>query len=100
MPTIEKEESKLSLPGEMEEKVEYHNPEENNSEVKIPLAPKAGIEVMATRKGFFGSMRKREGDKFIVPKFESLGEWMVCVDPALEKKRVEFFKMKKQKAKK
>lgn len=71
--------------------------ETDNSKVNIPLAPKSGIEVIATRKGFYGQMRKKVGDKFTVKKVEWLGEWMKCVDPALERERVKFLKNKKAK---
>lgn len=92
--------SEASEPSPVEVKPEIIKPNEADNEVKIPIVPKGGIEVVATRKGFYGQMRKREGDVFTVPKFESLGEWMRCKDPVLEKKRVEFFKEKKKKAKK
>lgn len=73
------------------------DPSSNDSEIDIPLVPKSGIEVVATRKGFFNQDRKKAGSTFTVLKFEELGEWMECVDPAIEKKRVEFFKKKKMK---
>jgi hypothetical protein len=56
-----------------------------------------GIEVVATRKGFYNQRRISEGEKFIVKKKENLGEWMKCVDPALERERFNFFKNKKAK---
>jgi len=65
--------------------------------VKMPLAPKSGIEVVATRKGFYGQRRINEGDEFRVKKFEDLGQWMKCKDKDLERQRVKFFKDKKAK---
>ena len=68
-----------------------------NNKVDIPLVPeKKGIEVVATRAGFYNQHRKEKDDKFIVSKFKKLGEWMKCVDPVIEKKRVEFFIKKKK----
>jgi hypothetical protein len=72
------------------------SPDDSNfSEKKIPLAPKKGIEVVATMKGFYNQMRYREGDKFLIRSTEEFGEWFKCVDPALEKQRVLFIKEKK-----
>ena len=71
------------------------------SELVLPKAPAGGIAVTATMKGFYGQMRKKEGDKFNVAKFESLGEWMICDDKEVDKKRKEFLRLKKiKKAKK
>jgi hypothetical protein len=92
----------LNVPSHIEEDL-FQKPildtveNKNASNVVVPLVPKNGIEVEATRIGFYNQMRIREGDKFLVRKFEDLGEWMKCVDPALEKKRLEFFKLKKAK---
>jgi len=62
-----------------------------------PLVPSTGrIEVVAMRPGFFNQHRKAEGAKFSVPSIEKCGEWMQCVDPIMEKKRVEFFIKKKK----
>lgn len=92
------------LPGEVEaspeveEKQTYIKPDENiDSKVDVPLVPKKGIPVTATRKGFYGQRRLRSGDKFVVKNFEDLGEWMECEDRGLEKKRREFFRKKKAK---
>lgn len=65
-------------------------------EQKEPVAPKAkSIEVVALRPGFFKQMRKSEGDKFVVEKFEQLGSWMKCLDPVMEKKHQEAMKQRK-----
>ena len=71
------------------------------NKVELPVAPKGNeaIEVIAVREGFFNQHRKKEGDKFVVTSFKKLGEWMICVDPTLEKRRVQFFIDKKNKAK-
>lgn len=68
---------------------------EMDSDVAMPLVPKSGIKVVATRKGFYNQLRVKEGDEFIIKDFSKIGEWMKCVDPALERKRVEFYKNKK-----
>ena len=67
----------------------------DSSTVAAPKVPKKGIEVVATRKGFYNRERKNEGDKFIVKKKHLLGEWMTCTDPDLEVERIKFFKAKK-----
>lgn len=69
--------------------------EENDSSVKLPLAPSSGIKVIALRKGFFNQHRFKEGDSFTVKDFSQLGNWMECVDPVLEKKRKEISKANK-----
>ena len=77
-------------------KVEIEDPSTKSStEVKIPQAPKGGIQVIATREGFFNQMRTKKGTKFIVPKIESLGEWMECIDPVMEKERIRQMNKKK-----
>lgn len=70
-----------------------------DSEVKV-LIPKEGIEVVATRKGFYNQNRYETGDVFFVTEFVHLGEWMRCTDKQFELKRVEMLKNKKAKAKK
>jgi len=82
----------------IEPKLIYNDPEKaacNN--VTIPLIPKLGIAVTATRRGFFAQQRIKEGEEFIVKAFESLGDWMKCKDSELEKKRIQFLKDKKAK---
>jgi type IV secretory pathway VirB10-like protein len=62
---------------------------EKPPEVKPP-APAAkeeepqGIEVRASRSGFWGGYRKESGDVFTVPNMEKVGGWMVCTDPKVE----------------
>lgn len=74
----------------------YKTAESENTSLKsIPQIPANGIEVMATRNGFYNLHRIVENDIFTVRKFEDLGEWMKCLDPDLEKERVKFFKNKK-----
>lgn len=111
MPEIKKEDSTLPTPSEKktedsseglnppahEEKVKIINPEDDNdSVVPVPLT-KQVIEVVATRKGFYGQVRISEGTKFSVASFDDLGEWMKCTDKEIEKKRVKFLKDKKAK---
>lgn len=69
----------------------------NRIEIKVPTQ---GIEVIAARNGFFNQERVSEGKKFFVRNVEELGDWMICTDPDNERKRAEFFKEKKLKAKK
>ncbi len=57
--------------------------------------PKRGIEVVANDKGFYNQIRRKVGDKFIIRSEQDFGDWFRCVDPNLEKKRVEFIKAKK-----
>jgi hypothetical protein len=67
------------------------------TQVNVPLTPKRGIEVVAQRKGFYNQQRYKEGDKFLIKSEKEFGEWMKCIDPSFEKKRVEFLKAKKAK---
>ena len=90
-------EPELKVPEFEETVVEIIDPSESDSDMEVPLVPAGGIEVVALRKGFFGQQRVREGDKFRVKKLESLGTWMSCVDPVMEKKRQELLNSKKAK---
>ncbi|MGL4559620.1 MAG: hypothetical protein ACRCV5_19150 [Afipia sp.] len=59
-------------------------------------APAGGIEVRATRDGFWQGDRKTvDSAPFTVPEFSDLGEWMQCLDPATEKLRVAHFAKKR-----
>lgn len=85
------EEYKVVLP-------EFDTPETiSQTEVNIPKSPRGGIEVVATRKGFFGQQRLKEGDKFKIKDFSQIGEWMKCLDPTLENERLKLLKDKKAK---
>jgi len=64
--------------------------------VEVSLKSIKGIEVTATRAGFYGQQRRELGDSFIVGSFEKLGEWMECKDSAIEKERIKFFENKKK----
>ena len=92
---------KLSVPLHDEEvfkKPLLNTPDSNNSStIAVPLISKQGIEVVAIRKGFYNRNRYKEGDKFFIRSEEQFGEWMKCVDPILEKKRIELYKSKKAK---
>lgn len=46
-----------------------------------------GIEVVATRAGFFKNVRYNAGDKFMIPSLEKAGSWMKCTDAVAEKQR-------------
>lgn len=86
----------LTPPSHEEEKVKIINPDnDNDSTVAVPLS-KQGIEVIATRKGFYGQRRVPKGETFSVASFADLGEWMICTDKEQEKKRQQFFKEKKK----
>lgn len=95
----------LDVPSHNDEDFAFKKPEligadsNDHSQVRARIVPKQGIEVEATRKGFYNQMRHKEGDRFFVKNREELGEWMKCVDSLEEKARVEFFKNKKVKAK-
>jgi hypothetical protein len=80
----------------LDDKPKINKPDEQSvSNVKVVPSPKKGIEVVATRKGFFRQSRRREGDVFVVPSFELLGDWMKCTDPNLEKQRLQMIKERK-----
>lgn len=70
---------------------------QDHSSLKLPNAPKGGFEAVATRSGFYGQSRLREGDTFQMAAFEDFGEWMKFLDPDIERKRVQFLKEKKTK---
>lgn len=70
---------------------------DNDSNVSIPKPPKDGIEVVATRKGFYNQTRLNEGQKFKVRKKEDLATWMECVEPALERERIKLLNEKRAK---
>jgi len=75
---------------------DLHSPE-ISSIIKLSELSKNGIQVVATRKGFYNQNRIREGEVFRIQSFEDIGEWMKCTDPDLEKERVKFFKEKRRK---
>lgn len=70
---------------------------DNDSSVSIPLVSRHGIKVVATRKGFYGQQRIKEGQAFVCKDFKSLGAWMKCLDPVLEKERQNKFNKKAMK---
>lgn len=70
---------------------------DDRTHISMPLVPKKGIEVVATRKGFYNQCRHKEGDEFLVKSFEELGEWMKCKDVQIERKRLAILKDKKAK---
>lgn len=82
---------------EISSKPQIINPQDSNDSQVDVKASKKGIEVVATRKGFYNGSRLKEGDSFIVKSEEDLGEWMKCVDRSIEKKRVEILNSKKAK---
>lgn len=65
--------------------------------IVMPQAPAKGIEVVAIRKGFYNQNRIKEGDRFFIRDDKDFGEWMTCVDPVWERRRKEFYKIKKAK---
>jgi len=66
-----------------------------HSEVSLKPAS-GGIEVVATRAGFYKQRRLSKGDKFKVSKKEDFGAWMSCTDPEAEKQRVQYLSEKKK----
>lgn len=99
MPSSKEGIDKLDTPVHYEEKkVEILTPKsDSNSEVKVKPLAKSGIEVVALRAGFFKQMRYKEGDKFIIKSLDQVGEWMKCLDPVEENKRLEKYKEKAKK---
>lgn len=67
----------------------------NDSFAVTPKIVKSGINVVAMRDGFYNRSRIREGEEFIVRSPADLGDWMKCLDPDIEKERVEWMKEKK-----
>jgi hypothetical protein len=67
----------------------------NHSAVIVPKVPKTGIEVVAIGKGFYNQRRITEGTPFKIKSEAEFGSWFKCVDPDLEKKRVELLAAKK-----
>jgi len=81
-----------------EHKVMFNNVDDKNeSIIATPKISKEGIKVVALRKGFYNQERIKENQEFLVKNFSDLGEWMKCVDPDLERKRM--LEMKSKKAK-
>lgn len=77
---------------------EINNPSTDvSNDISIPMIPKTGIKVVATRKGFFGQLRLAEGNEFTVYSSKQFGDWFKCVDPVFEKQRKQFIKDKKAK---
>ncbi len=83
----------LEMPPPPISKVEFGpKPSASNVEVK---AVKHGVEVIALRAGFFQQSRKVEGDRFVIPSPDRIGDWMKFADPKLEAKRQADIKAKK-----
>jgi len=82
MPTPPQEEAKPTGGMEMENKAEA-----TQEQPQAKGSSKGPIEVVALRKGFYAQVRRNQGDKFKVEKFEDLGSWMKCTDPKMEQKR-------------
>ena len=93
-------ESNLNIPSHdgAEEKAKVITPEDEvESEVIPPAILKRGIEVRAVRKGFYRQHRKRPGDTFKIAGEEEFGEWFVCTDKRMEKRRQAFLEEKRLK---
>ena len=97
----------LDIPSHDEDPIAHLTPQINtalqapSNELKMPQArAQRGIPVVATRKGFYNQMRFKEGDEFLIRSEQDFGEWMMCVDPALEKKRKAYFEQKRKNQKK
>lgn len=99
MPSVKEEHEVEELETPVHKQKVKLNSHENevSSEVKIPIVPKNGIDVVATRKGFYNQLRLNEGDAFKINSIDELGEWMKCVDPVMEKQRKEIYNNKKAK---
>ena len=71
------------------------DPGKTSSEIKTPKAPKVGIVVIAERAGFYNQQRIKKGLKFTIKGEKAFGGWFKCIDPVIEKKRLEYMKNKK-----
>ena len=67
---------------------------DSKTEIKVS-APKGGIPVVATRKGFYNQTRLKEGAEFKIKDESEFGDWFKCVDSQFEKMRLDFIKNKK-----
>jgi len=81
--------------GSIDSKPEIIDPSKSDNEFKVPKSPKAGIKVIAMRQGFFGQQRVKKGQEFTIKSFDDVGEWMKCIDPLLEKKKLKIYEDKK-----
>lgn len=72
-------------------------PGKTSSEVSLPSTSKAGIEVVAERKGFYNQQRLENGDKFLIKNETKFGGWFKCVDPLIELRRKAYCERKKVK---
>lgn len=57
-----------------------------NQDVKVKSAS-GGFLVEAQYDGFYGRVRRKEGDKFVISSIDHVGEWMKFCDPKLEMER-------------
>lgn len=87
--------NELNVGSNEDVKPEIIDPSDTSSVINVTAPSDKGIEVIADRKGFFNQTRIFKGEGFKVKNFSALGEWMICKDPVIEKKRKEFFKDKK-----
>lgn len=74
------------LEADMEKEAGIDLEPRNDSTVKVK-SQKRGIEVMATRDGYFAQSRKKEGDRFFISDMSELGSWMQLMDAKAEAKR-------------
>lgn len=82
----EQEALAAGLEGDFEEVAKVDLEPRNDSTVKVK-SHKRGIEVMATRAGYFAQSRKAEGDRFFISDMSELGSWMQLMDSKAEAKR-------------
>lgn len=87
------------LASDLEEVAKVDLEPRNDSTMKVK-SHKRGIEVMATRAGYYAQSRKAEGDRFFITDMEELGSWMQLMDPKAEQKRQAVDKAKAAAAKK
>lgn len=72
--------------------------EDNNQEV-LPPVPN-GIEVVATKDGFYRQQRRKKGQIFTVGTMKELGSWMSPTDPKIKKAHQEALKARQLELKK
>lgn len=79
---------------EVEKPSHTSEPAEADS-VRVMVAPKGGIQVIALRAGYYKCSRKVADDKFFVSDMSKVGSWMRCIDKGLEQEHQDFMKQAK-----
>jgi len=64
--------------------------------IKVVKVQKSGIEVIATRPGYFAQSRKVAGDRFLISDMSKFGSWMKLADAKAEAERLAKAEKEKQ----